>query len=288
MKAAPKSAKKGPARERREPAEHREPAERREAAEPGGEGEERFLERYEPAAFARPAVTVDLVILTVQDKDLEVLLVQRNEPPFKGRWALPGGFVRISDDPKDQGEDLEAAALRELEEQTGLSPETCGRFFLQQVKTFGRPGRDPRMRVISVAYFALVRSDLVPLIRAGGDVASARWFGVAELPQTPRRPSSTDAHDALAFDHAEILQATLDKTRADLDRSTIAFELVPETFTIQELRAVHEAIRGETLDPGNFRKKFLRMIDDGHIEAARGKRATASKPASVYRFARGS
>ena len=238
--------------------------------------EERFLEKYRPAAFPRPSVTVDLVILTVQDKDLKVLLVQRNEHPFKGRWALPGGFVRVSDDRTDQGEDLDAAALRELEEETGLSPEACGRFFLEQVKTFGRPGRDPRMRVNSVAYFALVRSELVPLIRAGGDVAHAKWFSVAELP----------GEDALAFDHAEVLQATLDKARADLDRSTIAFELVSETFTIQELRAVHEAIRGEALDPGNFRKKFLRMIEDGHIEVARGKRATASKPASVYRFAR--
>lgn len=257
MKVAPKSAKKSPARDPQDPSE------------------ERFLDKYRPGAFPRPSVTVDLVILTVQDKDLKVLLVQRNEHPFKGRWALPGGFVRVSDDRKDQGEDLDAAALRELEEETGLSPATCGRFFLEQVKTFGRPGRDPRMRVISVAYFALVRSDLVPLIRAGGDVTNARWFSVAELPR----------EDALAFDHAEILTATLDKARADLDRSTIAFELVAETFTIQELRAVHEAIRGEALDPGNFRKKFLRMIEDGLIEAARGKRATASKPASVYRFA---
>jgi 8-oxo-dGTP diphosphatase len=238
--------------------------------------EERFLETYRPAEFPRPSVTVDLVILTVENGDLEVLLVRRNEHPFKNRWALPGGFVRVSDDRNDQGEDLDAAARRELEEETGLSKETAGHFFLEQVKTFGRPGRDPRMRVISVAYYALVRSSLVPLIRAGGDVSQTRWFSVAELPR----------EQPLAFDHAEILEATLEKARADLDRSTIAFELVPETFTVQELRGVHEAIRGEPLDPGNFRKKFLRMIEDGHIEAARGKRPTASKPASVYRFAR--
>jgi 8-oxo-dGTP diphosphatase len=130
------------------------------------------------------------------------------------------------------------------------------------------------MRVISVAYYALVRSTLVPLVRAGGDVSGTRWFSVAELP--------TD----IAFDHAEILEAAIERARIDLDRTTIAFELVPETFTIQELRAVHEAIRGEPLDPGNFRKKFLRMIEDGLIEPARGKRPTASKPASVYRFVR--
>ncbi|GAC1520332.1 MAG: hypothetical protein NVS3B10_21730 [Polyangiales bacterium] len=244
--------------------------------------EERFLEKYRPGAFARPSVTVDLVILTVLDKDLKVLLVQRNEHPYKGRWALPGGFVRVSDDRNDQGEDLDAAALRELEEETGLSKEAAGQFFLEQVKTFGKPGRDPRMRVISVAYYALVRSTLVPLIRAGGDVAQTRWFSVAELAHLGPVPRE----GALAFDHAEILEATLQRARAELDRSSIAFELVGETFTIQELRAVHEAIRGEPLDPGNFRKKFLRMIEDGHIEAARGKRATASKPASVYRFAR--
>jgi len=233
--------------------------------------EERFLEAYRPGAFARPSVTVDLVILTVEDKEPKVLLVQRGEHPFKGRWALPGGFVRVSDDRKDQGEDLDAAALRELEEETGLSPEIAGRFFLEQVGAFGKPGRDPRMRVISVAYFALVRPTLVPLVRAGGDVSHARWFATAELPP-------------LAFDHAEILERTLARARAELDRSSIAFELVPETFTIQELRAVHEALRGEPLDPGNFRKKFLRMIEDGLIEPARGKRPTASKPASVYRF----
>ena len=131
------------------------------------------------------------------------------------------------------------------------------------------------MRVISVAYYALVRSTLVPFVRAGGDVSHTRWFSAAELPS-----------EGLAFDHADILDAALARMRADLDRSSIAFELVPETFTIPELRTVHEAIRGETLDPGNFRKKFLRMIEDGLIEPARGKRATASKPANVYRFVR--
>jgi 8-oxo-dGTP diphosphatase len=254
----------------------------RESREGRDPDEERFLEKYRPGAFARPSVTVDLVILTVLDKDLKVLLVQRSEHPYKARWALPGGFVRVSDDRNDQGEDLDAAALRELEEETGLSKETAGQFFLEQVKTFGKPGRDPRMRVISVAYYALVRSTLVPLIRAGGDAAQTRWFSVAELAELAERGV---LEGALAFDHGEILEATLDRARAELVRGSIAFELVPETFTIQELRAVHEAIRAEALDPGNFRKKFLRMIEDGHIEIARGKRATASKPASVYRFA---
>lgn len=245
--------------------------------------EARFLERYRPGVYPRPSVTVDLVVFTVLDRLLHVLLVRRSEHPFKGRWALPGGFVRVGDDRGDQGEDLDAAAHRELLEETGLSHTTSNGIFLEQVRTFGAPGRDPRMRVISVAYYALVRPTLVPRIRAGGDVSHAKWFDVAELVDpASRRADGTE----LAFDHAVILDAALAKMRADLDRTAIGFELVPETFTIQELRAVHEAIRGEPLDPGNFRKRFLRSIEDGVIEAARGKRPTASKPASVYRFVR--
>ncbi len=242
--------------------------------------EQRFLEQYRPGEYARPSVTVDLAVFTIIDKLLHVLFVRRNEHPFKGHWALPGGFVRVGDDRHDQGEDLDEAARRELFEETGLSHTASGSVFLEQVHTFGRPGRDPRMRVFSVAYYALVRPTLVPLIRAGGDVSHAKWFDVTEL--APAKKARTE----LAFDHAEILDAALARMRADLDRTAIAFELVPETFTIQELRAVHEAIRGDTLDPGNFRKRFLRLIEDGVIEPARGKRATASKPASVYRFVR--
>src|SRR5262249_35224150 len=151
--------------------------------------ERRFLARYRPSAFPRPSVTVDLAILTVVDGELQVLLVERNEHPFKGRWALPGGFVRVSDDREDQGEDLDAAALRELEEETGLSQATAGRLFLEQVKTFGRPGRDPRMRVVSVAYYALVRPTLVAsreIPRAGGDVSRATWRRVADVTRPSR------------------------------------------------------------------------------------------------------
>ena len=237
--------------------------------------EEKFLDQYRPAAFPRPSVTVDLVVFTVIDKLLHVLLVRRNEHPFKGRWALPGGFVRVNDDRKDQGEDLDAAAHRELLEETGLSHTATASIFLEQVRAFGKPGRDPRMRVISVAYYALVRPTLVPMIRAGGDVSHAKWLDANEV-----------GNSELAFDHADVIAAALARMRADLDRTSIAYELVPETFTIQELRAVHEAIGGAPLDPGNFRKKFLRSIEDGVIEAARGKRPTASKPASVYRFVR--
>jgi len=143
--------------------------------------EARFLERYRPGVYPRPSVTVDLVVFTVIDKLLHVLLVRRSEHPFKGRWALPGGFVRVSDDRTDQGEDLDAAAHRELLEETGLSHTASANVFLEQVRTFGKPGRDPRMRVLSVAYYALVRPTLVPLIRAGGDVSHAKWLDLSEL-----------------------------------------------------------------------------------------------------------
>ena len=254
--------------------------------------ESAFLEQYRPGEFPRPSVTVDLVVFTVIDRLLHVLLVRRNEHPFKGRWALPGGFVRVTDDRRDQGEDLDAAAHRELLEETGLSHTATAGVFLEQVRAFGKPGRDPRMRVISVAYYALVRPTLVPLIRAGGDVSHAKWIEVSELAQSELAAASGGPRQhkaeslSLAFDHDEVVEAALARMRADLDRTSIAYELVPETFTIQELRNVHEAIGGAILDPGNFRKRVLRQIEDGVIEAARGKRATVSKPASVYRFVR--
>lgn len=234
--------------------------------------EARYLAAYRPADYPRPAVTVDIVVLTIVDADLKVLLVQRNEHPFKGKWALPGGFVRVGDAQRDQGEDLEEAAARELAEETGLPRGTA---YLAQLGAFGKSNRDPRMRVISVAYFALVRPTLVPLIAAGGDASAAKWWSVADARGA-----------ALAFDHAEILAAALSRARDQVGRSDIAFQLVPETFTIPELRAVHEAVTGEPQDAGNFRKRFHRMEDDGLIEPAPGKRITSSKPARVYRFVR--
>ena len=246
-----------------------------------GDGEARFLERYRPELYPRPSVAVDLVVFTIIDRLLHLLLVRRSEHPFKGQRALPGGFVRVSDDRKDQGEDLDAAAHRELLEETGLSHTASAGIFLEQVKAFGKPGRDPRMRVVSVAYYALVRPTLVPLIRAGGDVSHAMWLELADLQPAP---GGKKPRVELAFDHADIVVAALEKMRVDIDRTAIGFELVPESFTIQELRGVHEAVGGAPLDPGNFRKRFLRLVEEGVIEPARGKRPTASKPASVYRF----
>ena len=232
-----------------------------------------FVADYDPGAYPRPAVTVDLVVFTVTDSDLKVLLIERGAPPFAGSWALPGGFVKVGDAKKNQGESLEAAAQRELAEETSL-PE--GSVYLAQLGAFGEPGRDPRMRVITVAYYALVRPDRIPMVRAGSDAAAARWFSVAE--EVPRL--------TLAFDHRTILEQALERLRKEIDEAPIAFELVPPTFTVAELRAVYEAIKGTSYDAGNFRRRFLRMQADGVLEQAPGKRPTGTKPARVYRFAR--
>jgi 8-oxo-dGTP diphosphatase len=229
-----------------------------------------WITRYRETAsrFAKPSVTVDLVVCTVRDEVLEVLLVQRGAPPFQGAWALPGGFVRVGDTFEDQGESLEAAARRELHEETGLHLENA---WLEQVGAFGAPHRDPRMRIISIAYTALLRPALAERVKAGSDAADARWFPIAALPD-------------LAFDHEAILAAAHQHLRNRLDVSAIAFELVSEAFTVADLRAVWSAILGETQDPGNFRRRFRRMCTDGLIELSGGVRPTSTKPAKLYRF----
>lgn len=170
--------------------------------------------------FPRPAVAVDMVVFTVDRGELRVLCIERGEAPFKGAWALPGGFVRVGPSARDQGEDLDAAARRELLEETGLEP---AQVYLAQLGAFGTSGRDPRMRVIAIAYYALVRPDLVPLVRAGGDAAGVRWWSATNLPE-------------LAFDHRAIIERAREALVLGLDRSAMPFALVPATFTIPELR----------------------------------------------------
>lgn len=231
-----------------------------------------YLDSYRAKGYPRPSVTADIVVFTVADAQLRVLLVKRKEPPFKGSWALPGGVVRVGDSAAEQGEDLDATAARALEEETGL---VATRVRLEQLYTFGKAGRDPRLRVISVAYVALVRPDLAPLVQAHGDESTLAWFHVEQLKKME-----------LAFDHREMVRLAQERIRAQLDCSQLAFDLVPLTFTIPELRQVHAILTGETQDPGNFRRRFNRMLEDGRIEKAPGKRITTSKPATVYRFRR--
>jgi 8-oxo-dGTP diphosphatase len=230
--------------------------------------DEAFLATYRPGDFPRPSVTVDVVALTIVDGALRVLLIQRGEPPFRGRWALPGGFVRVGDDAKNRGESLDDAVARELAEETGL---TRRQVYVEQLGAFGEPDRDPRMRVISVAYYALVRPDLVPRVRAGGDAREAAW-----LAPSPKLE--------LAFDHAAIIDAAQRRIRERIETSGIAQSLVPARFTIPELRTAYGIVMGEPLDPGNFRRRFQSMLEASIVERAPGQRATSSKPAAVYRF----
>lgn len=187
--------------------------------------------------FEPMGVAADLIIVTVRDGSLQVLLIRRGIPPYKGRWALPGGFVRPA-------EDLETAARRELAEETGL---VSDRIHLEQVATYGEPGRDPRGRVISVAYLALVPDLPAPV--AGSDAASASWVGVADVLGDPKR---------LAFDHHRILTDAVERARAKLEYSPLATAFCADEFTISELRGVYEAVWGQALDPRNFHRKVTK------------------------------
>jgi 8-oxo-dGTP diphosphatase len=192
--------------------------------------------------FEPLGVAADLVILTVREGSLQVLLVRRGIAPYRGRWALPGGFVR----PK---EDLEEAARRELQEETGLLSD---RIHLEQVATYGEPGRDPRGRVISVTYLALVPD--LPSPVAGTDAASAEWVAVNEVLTDKAR---------LAFDHHRILTDAVERARAKLEYSPLAAAFCPDEFTISELRGIYEAVWGVQLDPRNFHRKATKT--DGFV-----------------------
>jgi 8-oxo-dGTP diphosphatase len=215
-------------------------------------------ETYNAARYDRPSVTVDLVIFTLQNKELNVLLVQRKRWPFEGRWALPGGFVNMD-------ESLEQAARRELEEETGIHD-----IYLEQLYTFGEPNRDPRTRVISVAYIALVSADKQTL-RVSEESNDVRWYPVRRLP------------GPLAFDHDTILALGLERLRSKLEYTTLAFQLLPEVFSILELKHIYEQILGEDVDKGNFYRK----IKDANILEDTGlRREGRGRPTALYRFRR--
>ena len=218
-----------------------------------------FLASYDPRAFDPVAVTVDVVTLTIRDGALDVLLVQRGVPPFEGQWALPGGFVRPRPDGAE--EDLDETALRELAEETG---QRLGRIHLEQLATYGAPGRDPRMRVISVAY--LVFAPELPEPRAGSDAQAAAWVPVDSLGLAEggggQRPGTTRK---LAFDHARILADGLERARSKLEYTPLATAFVAEEFTISELRAVYETVWAERLHAGNFHRKVLSV--PGFVES---------------------
>lgn len=207
------------------------------------------------------AVTVDLVVLTVREDRLRVLAVKRGVPPFRGRWALPGGFVG-----PDEG--LLDAAARELGEETGV-PAIAGH--LEQLATYGDPGRDPRGRVVTVAYLALVPD--LPAPSAGSDAAEARWLPVADLLERSR---------SLAFDHRRILADGVERARAKLEYSPLAAAFCGDEFTIAELRHVYEVVWGTSLDPRNFHRK---VTSTPGFLASTGRTTTreGGRPAQIYR-----
>lgn len=205
--------------------------------------------------YPRPSVTVDVIIFRLLDEDLQVLLIKRKFPPFEGKWAIPGGFVNID-------ESLDAAARRELEEETNVRD-----IYLEQLYTFGDVERDPRGRVITVSYIALVPAhSLSP--RAGDDAAEAKWWSTVDLPP-------------LAFDHARVLPYALQRLRYKLEYSAVGFELLPEVFTLSELQRAYEVILREEVDKRNFRRK---MLSAGVIEGTGKVRYGEGRPAQLYRF----
>jgi 8-oxo-dGTP diphosphatase len=233
---------------------------------PGGggpSGEAQFLAGYDPRAFEPIGVTVDVVALTIRDGALHVLLVQRGVPPFEGRWALPGGFVKTRTGARGERveEDLPEAAIRELGEETGTE---LGRIHLEQLAAYGTPGRDPRMRVVSVAYLAFAPE--LPDPRPGSDARAAAWVPVSELGMAEngasQRPGTTRK---LAFDHARILEDGLERARSKLEYTPLATAFTGEEFTISELRAVYETVWGEPLHAGNFHRKVLSV--PGFVES---------------------
>lgn len=206
----------------------------------------------------QPAVTVDVLIFTVADDKLKVALIRRGIPPFQGRWAIPGGFVLFD-------ESLEDAARREIEEEAGVRD-----VVLEQLYTFGDPGRDPRTRVVTVAYYALIPAASIQL-SASTDAAEAAWFDVEDVPP-------------LAFDHKDILRCGVERLKNKVAYSNIAYGLLPPRFRLSELQRVYEAIMGHPLDKRNFRKKLLTL--DVVEETGRMDTGGAHRPAQLYRFKR--
>jgi 8-oxo-dGTP diphosphatase len=213
---------------------------------------------YDPTRYNRPSVTVDVVIFSIIDIQLKVLLIKRKQWPFENAWAFPGGFVQMN-------ESLEDAAYRELKEETNIDRAVI---YLEQLYTFGHPDRDPRTRVITVAYFALVGADKIKDPQISDETVDVAWFSAYNPPE-------------LAFDHNQILDYAITRLRYKLEYSAVGFQLLPETFTLRELQQAYEIVLDEKLDKGNFRSK-LRKSDV--VEPINRYRQTGGRPARLYQF----
>jgi len=234
-------------------------------------GEAEYLASYDPARYPRVAVTVDIVLLTVRAGQLSVLLVQRHGHPYRGHWAVPGGFV-------EPGDDLDGAARRELQEETGIVVAAAGEGlgYIEQLRSYGAPDRDPRMRVVSVAYVGFTAHNESAV--AGSDAADARFWAVGDLAIAG---IGSDDGVPLAFDHACIITDGVERARAKLEYTTLATAFLDEPFTLGELRRVYEAVWGEPLHEGNFRRKVLST--NGFVEPTGRTAPTDGRPAALYR-----
>jgi len=203
-----------------------------------------------------PSVTVDIVIFTIKRDNICVLLIKRKYPPYKGRWAIPGGFIGYN-------EPLVEAAKRELFEETGVRD-----VYIEQLYTFGHPKRDPRKRVITVSYFALISSENL-IVRPDSDVSDVCWYSIYKLPK-------------LAFDHDKILNYARTRLRNKIMYTNVAFQFMPEEFTLTELQKAYEVILGKKLDKRNFRKKILssNILTNTNNKKVEGRH----RPATLYHF----
>ena len=206
--------------------------------------------------FERPALTVDIVVFALDEDGLQVMLIERDLEPFQGCWAIPGGFVRVD-------ETLDEAARRELQEETGLRD-----IYLEQLYTFGGLGRDPRERVVTVTYYALVNLQGHD-VKASTDARNAAWFTIDELPE-------------LAFDHETIVDAALERLRGKVRYQPIGFELLPNKFPLRDLQRLYEIVLDRELDKRNFRKKILSM--DILVELNEIEKDVSHRAAKLYRF----
>lgn len=206
--------------------------------------------------YPRPALTVDCVIFGYDSKKLDILLIKRGIEPFKGQWALPGGFVRMK-------ESAEEAAIRELREETGLL-----NVYMEQLYTFSQPDRDPRGRTVSVAFFALINKNDFLKPQGGDDASEAEWFNIKELPK-------------LAFDHKKIIEVALNRLKGKIKYQPVGFELLPEYFTLVQLQELYEIILETAVDKRNFRRKILNsglLIELEKVsDGSKGRRATLYK-----------
>ena len=283
--------------------------------------EKEFLEQYKPGDYERPSATVDMLLFTVDDskiennrqmpeKELKILLIKRKDHPFMGHWAIPGGFVDIN-------EDIDNAVYRELKEETNIE-----NVFMEQLYTWGKANRDPRMRVISTSYLALVSKEgLNPV--AGDDAEEVKWFTVKKeslevseneeihsliltsdddevvikykvietfkkngVIKTKESKVVSDSEIKLAFDHSDIINLAIDRLRGKLEYTDIAFNLLPEYFTLTELQKVYEAILGKTLIASNFRRDIKHKLDETDKisdQSPIGKK-TAFRPAKLFKY----